>query len=300
MAKNKFTFEENGLFFKQNELGSFVAYHENGNKYIEYFNAKINEEYNYYLPILCTQLIVNKETKISIYDDSGKELKEVTIFLTPNKGDSMIIFKTKIENYTNFHEGNFTDSKYLIDHIEDNEYNDHIINLTNSNKFDLKKYPPVIISIPSQSVLRTIANFIPDKKFVLIFRWSEISEEIIDLVLALPKEQRKIIMAYDEIWKSAKNVDENGNHLDDKIMDFPGSKTMQVYKREWVYGQDWDKYKDYDYLRLYEEEVFNSLKITEGGFDMDLDDYMYDDEVCYVEPSLILDVKKYKTKLKFI
>jgi len=277
-------FEVNGLFFKQNKSGNFVAYHENGNKRIEYLNADINEDYEYYSHFV-PKMVTNKDTKISTYDENGKELKEVTIFLTPNKGDSLIVFKTAIDNYANFHEGNFTETNYLSNYINDRN---HIINLTGSNECDLKKYPPVIISVPSQNVLRSIAHFIPDKKFVLIFRWENLSDD--DWVRDNDLLEKQII-SYDEIWRSANNIDDNGDHLDDEILDFPGSKTMQVNGRNWL--NQFCSYYDYDYLRLYEEEVFNNLEIS-----YDNEENYTEDDIPF-EPSLILDVEEYKRKIIF-
>ena len=278
----KTEFEVNGLFFKQNKSRNFVAYHENGNKRIEYLNADINEDYEHYSH-LCPKIVANKDTKISTYDENGKELKEVTIFLTPNKGDSLIVFKTAIDNYANFHEGNFTETNYLSNYIKDRN---HIINLTGSNECDLKKYPPVIISVPSQNVLRSIAHFIPDKKFVLIFRWENLSDD--DWVRDNDLLEKQII-SYDEIWRSANIIDDNGDHLDEEILDFPGSKTMQVNGRNWL--NQFCSY--YDYLRLYEEEVFNNLEIS-----YDNEENYTEDDIPF-EPSLILDVEEYKRKIIF-
>ena len=278
----KTEFEVNGLFFKQNKSGNFVAYHENGNKRIEYLNADINEDYEYYSHFV-PKMVTNKDTKISTYDENGKELKEVTIFLTPNKGDSLIVFKTAIDNYANFHEGNFTETNYLSNYINDRN---HIINLTGSNECDLKKYPPVIISVPSQNVLRSIAHFIPDKKFVLIFRWENLSDD--DWVRDNDLLEKQII-SYDEIWRSANIIDDNGDHLDEEILDFPGSKTMQVNGRNWL--NQFCSY--YDYLRLYEEEVFNNLEIS-----YDNEENYTEDDIPF-EPSLILDVEEYKRKIIF-
>ena len=278
----KTEFEVNGLFFKQNKSRNFVAYHENGNKRIEYLNADINEDYEHYSH-LCPKIVANKDTKISTYDENSKELKEVTIFLTPNKGDSLIVFKTAIDNYANFHEGNFTETNYLSNYIKDRN---HIINLTGSNECDLKKYPPVIISVPSQNVLRSIAHFIPDKKFVLIFRWENLSDD--DWVRDNDLLEKQII-SYDEIWRSANIIDDNGDHLDEEILDFPGSKTMQVNGRNWL--NQFCSY--YDYLRLYEEEVFNSLEIS-----YDNEENYTEDDIPF-EPSLILDVEEYKRKIIF-
>ena len=278
----KTEFEVNGLFFKQNKSRNFVAYHENGNKRIEYLNADINKDYEHYSH-LCPKILANKDTKISTYDENGKELKEVTIFLTPNKGDSLIVFKTAIDNYANFHEGNFTETNYLSNYINDRN---HIINLTGSNECDLKKYPPVIISVPSQNVLRSIAHFIPDKKFVLIFRWENLSDD--DWVRDNDLLEKQII-SYDEIWRSANIIDDNGDHLDEEILDFPGSKTMQVNGRNWL--NQFCSY--YDYLRLYEEEVFNNLEIS-----YDNEENYTEDDIPF-EPSLILDVEEYKRKIIF-
>ena len=278
----KTEFEVNGLFFKQNKSRNFVAYHENGNKRIEYLNADINEDYEHYSH-LCPKIVANKDTKISTYDENSKELKEVTIFLTPNKGDSLIVFKTAIDNYANFHEGNFTETNYLSNYIKDRN---HIINLTGSNECDLKKYPPVIISVPSQNVLRSIAHFIPDKKFVLIFRWENLSDD--DWVRDNDLLEKQII-SYDEIWRSANIIDDNGDHLDEEILDFPGSKTMQVNGRNWL--NQFCSY--YDYLRLYEEEVFNNLEIS-----YDNEENYTEDDIPF-EPSLILDVEEYKRKIIF-
>ena len=270
-------FEENGLFFKQNKSGNFVTYHENGNKRIEYLNANINEGYEYYSH-LCSKIGTNKDTKISTYDENGKELKEVAIFLTPNKGDSMIVFKTAINNYANFQEGNFTETNYLSNYINDRH---HIINLTGSDEFDLKKYPPVIISVSSQEVLRKIAQFIPDKKFVLIFRWKELCINLLH---------------FDEIWRSANNKDEYGNHLDEKILDFPGSKAMEE-ERDYLELYNYN----YDYLRLYEEEVFNDFYLKVGK--KQVDEQKEEEEEEYHKDlypyDLELDVEEYKRKMTF-
>ena len=66
---------------------------------------------------------------------------------------------------------------------------------------------------------------------------------------------------------------------------------MQVNGRNWL--NQFCSYYDYDYLRLYEEEVFNNLEIS-----YDNEENYTEDDIPF-EPSLILDVEEYKRKIIF-
>ena len=282
----KLKFKENGLVFEKNKSGDFIVFHQNGKKRIQYSKVEFNDQYWY--SNLESKFETTKDTKISIFDENETPLNEVTIFLTPNKGDSLIVFRTLIENYTKFHDGNFVETDFLSEYINRRK---HIINLTGADELDLQKYPPVGISVQSQHVLSILANYIPEQKFILIFRWETINDQATDDVWDLPKEQQKFIEAYDEIRRTGVKKDEYGNYIDEEVRDFPGSKTMQLFGFEWIYDDD---YRKYDYLRLYEEEVFNNLKVFEYGIDQ------YDEDEIRTEPSLILDVEQYKRKLTFL
>ena len=282
----KLKFKENGLVFQKNKSGDFIVFHQNGKKRIQYSKVEFNDQYWY--SNLESKFETTKNTKISIFDENETPLNEVTIFLTPNKGDSLIVFRTLIENYTKFHDGNFVETDFLSEYINRRK---HIINLTGADELDLQKYPPVGISVQSQHVLSILANYIPEQKFILIFRWETISDQATDDVWDLPKEQQKFIEAYDEIRRTGVKKDEYGNYIDEEVRDFPGSKTMQLFGFEWIYDGG---YRKYDYLRLYEEEVFNNLKVFEYGADQ------YDEDEIRTEPSLILDVEQYKRKLTFL
>ena len=282
----KLKFKENGLVFEKNKSGDFIVFHQNGKKRIQYSKVEFNDQYWY--SNLESKFETTKDTKISIFDENETPLNEVTIFLTPNKGDSLIVFRTLIENYTKFHDGNFVETDFLSEYINRRK---HIINLTGADELDLQKYPPVGISVQSQHVLSILANYIPEQKFILIFRWETINDQATDDVWDLPKEQQKFIEAYDVIRRTGVKKDEYGNYIDEEVRDFPGSKTMQLFGFEWIYDDD---YRKYDYLRLYEEEVFNNLKVFEYGADQ------YDEDEIRTEPSLILDVEQYKRKLTFL
>lgn len=253
---------------------NYVNYYGNGIKRFEYINVckeddyKTDEEY----------FEVNKKSKILFFNDLGVPHDNVRIFIKPNKGDSLIIFETSINDI------NFLPAPCSMEYLmEEIKYRNHVINLGSNEVDDL--LPNLLLNSASQDVLGHLKSYFPDKTFFLVKRWESYGDE------------NKII--YDEIFKTGKKSDKFN---DEDLTDFIGAELISKDREffvnydniddEDVDGSFYDRYEklsnfyenfdpfEYDYLRIYEDDVFNALEINDGY--------------------LKLDVIKYNNKLKFI
>jgi antitoxin component YwqK of YwqJK toxin-antitoxin module len=296
------SFEENGLLFKQINQKNFTAYHKNGKKRFEYLDIDLSEKYHW----LDTVIDSNSNSKLLAYDENGIELKEFTVFLIPKKGDCMVVFKTDKSNFKSFE--HFSDTNFLLDEIS---YRNHAINLTGDDEIDLKKYPPIILDgSHSQSLLDELMQWMPDKKFVMVYRWNRLHEDNCDYEdylsefetgvfseddsfdsfedysreINYTREEVAVLGHFDKIFITGKKSD--SEEPGQEITKFPGSAT-----REFIYGLD---RFNYDELRIFEEEIFNNLNVKIDNEMMDVEGQKFP-----IAKKLILDVDKYK-KPKFI
>ena len=277
------SFEENGLLFKQINQKNFTAYHKNGNKRFEYIDIDLSEKYHW----LDTVIDSNSNSKLLAYDENGLELKVFTVFLIPKKGDCMVVFKTDKSNFKSFE--HFSDTNFLLDEIS---YRDHAINLTGDEEIDLKKYPPIILDgSHSQWLLDILKEWVPDRKFVMIYRWNRLWKNSgYEDYLGFFDEPREIAVMchYDKIFITGEksSSDDPGQEITDFICD--GGETREVLEEMCVFAHD------YDELRIFEEEVFNNLNVEIDNEMMDVEGQKFP-----IAKKLILDVDKYK-KPKFI
>ena len=290
------SFEKNGLLFKKTNQKIFTAYHKNGKKRFEYIDTDliINEgAYFYDDPKFIFDF--NSNSKLSAYDENGIELKEFTVFLIPKKGDTMVVFKTDKSNLKGFE--HFSDTEFLLSEIS---YRD-AINLTGDDEIDLKKYPPIMLDgSHSQSLLDILKEWIPDKKFVIVYRWNRLHEDNCDYEDYLcqfeagdisehyshkidhTEEELAVLRHYDKIFITGKKSD--SDEPGQEITKFPGSATRDFVGLHSPF--------DYDELRIFEEEVFNNLNVEIDNEMMDIEGQKFP-----IAKKLILDVDKYK-KLK--
>ena len=276
------SFEENGLLFKQINQKNFTAYHKNGKKRFEYLDIDLSEKYHW----LDTVIDSNSNSKLLAYDENGIELKEFTVFLIPKRGDSMVVFKTDKSNLKSFE--HFTDTEFLLSEIS---YRD-AINLTGDEEIDLKKYPPIMLDgSHSQWLLDILKEWVPDRKFVMIYRWNRLWKNSgYEDYLGFFDEPREIavICHYDKIFITGEksSSDDPGQEITDFTCD--GGETREVLEEMCVFAHD------YDELRIFEEEVFNNLNVEIDNEMMDIEGQKFP-----IAKKLILDVDKYK-KPKFI
>ena len=289
------SFEKNGLLFKKTNQKIFTAYHKNGKKRFEYIDVDliINEgAYFYDDPKFIFDF--NSNSKLSAYDENGIELKEFIVFLIPKKADTMVVFK--IFNTNLFFE-HFSDTEFLLSEIS---YRD-AINLTGDDEIDLKKYPPIMLDgSHSQSLLDILKEWIPDKKFVMVYRWNRLHEDNCNYEDYLcqfeagdisehyshkvdhTEEELAVLRHYDKIFITGKKSD--SDEPGQEITKFPGSATRDFVGLHSPF--------DYDELRIFEEEVFNNLNVEIDNEMMDIEGQKFP-----IAKKLILDVDKYK-KLK--
>ena len=228
-------------------------------------------------------------------DENGIELKEFTVFLIPKKGDTMVVFKTDKSNLKSFE--HFSDTEFLLSEIS---YRD-AINLTGDDEIDLKKYPPIMLDgSHSQSLLDILKEWIPDKKFVMVYRWNRLHEDNCNYEDYLcqfeagdisehyshkvdhTEEELAVLRHYDKIFITGKKSD--SDEPGQEITKFPGSATRDFIDLNDRFG--------YDELRIFEEEVFNNLNVEIDNEMMDIEGQKFP-----IAKKLILDVDKYK-KLK--
>ena len=261
------------------------TFHENGNLYTE------------------TEVDGSGQRNGATSPENGIELKEFTVFLIPKKGDTLVVFKTDKSNLKGFE--HFSDTEFLLSEIS---YRD-AINLTGDDEIDLKKYPPIMLDgSHSQSLLDILKEWIPDKKFVMVYRWNRLHEENCDYEdylsefetgvfseddsfdsfedysreINYTREEVAVLGHFDKIFITGKKSD--SDEPGQEITKFPGSATREFVGLHSPF--------DYDELRIFEEEVFNNLNVEIDNEMMDIEGQKFP-----IAKKLILDVDKYK-KLK--
>jgi len=248
VSKWSLNFKRNGLLYKQTAENSFTTYHENGKIKFEYKNMTFEEWHNK------GDIELNPKSKCVAYDEDGKEIEEFTVFYIPNRGDSMVIFK--VDKSTPVYFKNFANKNFITDDLCNR--NPHVINLTGDDEIDLEKHPPILLeSERSQWILDELIDWVPNKKFVMVYRfnrpWEDSGYEDY-LSLFYEPTDVAVMCHYDKIFITGeKSRDEDpGKEITEFKCD--GGKS-----REWL--EEMCRFShDYDELRIFEEEVFYNLK----------------------------------------
>ena len=251
VSKWSLNFKRNGLLYKQTAENSFTTYHENGKIKFEYKKLILMKGSEPYDEL---RIDFNQNTKCVAYDEDGKEIEEFTVFYVPNKGDSMIIFK--VDKSTPMYFKNFANKNLITDDLCNR--NPHIINLTGDEEIDLEKHPPILVeSFRSQFVLDDLLEWVPNKKFVMVYRWNRLWEDdgYEDYLSGFYEPTDIAVMChYDKIFITGeKSRDEDpGKEITEFKCD--GGKSREWLEEMCMFAHD------YDELRIFEEEVFYNLK----------------------------------------
>ena len=248
VSKWSLNFKRNGLLYKQTAENSFTTYHENGKIKFEYKNMTFEEWHNK------GDIELNPKSKCVAYDEYGKEIEEFTVFYIPNRGDSMVIFK--VDKSTPVYFKNFANKNFITDDLCNRK--PHVINLTGDDEIDLEKHPPILLeSERSQWILDELIDWVPNKKFVMVYRfnrpWEDSGYEDYLSCFYEPTDVA-VLSHYDKIFITGeKSRDEDpGKEITEFKCD--GGKS-----REWL--EEMCRFShDYDELRIFEEEVFYNLK----------------------------------------
>jgi len=248
VSKWSLNFKRNGLLYKQTVEKKITTYHENGKIKFEYKNMTFEEWHNK------GDIELNPKSKCVAYDEDGKEIEEFTVFYIPNRGDSMVIFK--VDKSTPVYFKNFANKNFITDDLCNRK--PHVINLTGDDEIDLEKHPPILLeSERSQWILDELIDWIPNKKFVMVYRfnrpWEDSGYEDYLSCFYEPTDVA-VLSHYDKIFITGeKSRDEDpGKEITEFKCD--GGKS-----REWL--EEMCRFShDYDELRIFEEEVFYNLK----------------------------------------
>ena len=251
VSKWSLNFKRNDLLYKQTAENSFTTYHENGNIKFEYKELILMKGSESYDEI---RIDFNANTKCVAYDEGGKEIEEFTVFYVPNKGDSMVIIR--VNKNTHMYFKNFAEKNFILDGLCNR--NPHVINLTGDDEIDLEKHPPILVeSFRSQFILDDLLEWVPNKKFVMVYRWNRLWEDdgYEDYLSGFYEPTDIAVMChYDKIFITGeKSRDEDpGKEITEFKCD--GGKS-----REWL--DEMCRFShDYDELRIFEEEVFYNIK----------------------------------------
>jgi len=251
VSKWSLNFKRNDLLYKQTAENSFTTYHENGNikfEHKELILTKGSEPYDE------LRIDFNANTKCVAYDEDGKEIEEFTVFYVPNKGDSMVIIR--VNKNTHMYFKNFAEKNFILDGLCNR--NPHVINLTGDDEIDLEKHPPILVeSFRSQFILDDLLEWLPNKKFVMIYRWNRLWEDggYEDYLSGFYEPSEIAVMChYDKIFITGeKSRDEDpGKEITEFKCD--GGKSRNMLEEMCMFAHD------YDELRIFEEEVFYNLK----------------------------------------
>jgi len=285
VSKWSLNFKRNGLLYKQTAEKNFTTYHENGKIKFEYKKLILMKGFEPYNEF---RIDYNPNTKCVAYDEDGKEIEKFTVFYVPNRGNSMVIFK--VEKSTPMYFKNFANKNFITDVLCNR--NPHVINLTGDEEIDLEKHPPIVIdSEKSQFILDELITWVPNKKFVMVYRFNRPWEDggYEDYLSFFYEPTEVVVMShYDKIFITGeKSRDEDpGKEITEFKCD--GGKS-----REWLEEMCMFTH-DYDELRIFEEEVFYNLKGDDHVEMLDIDGIEFK-----VAKRLNLNVDEYK-KPKFI
>jgi len=193
----------------------------------------------------------------------------------------------------------FDDDLEFLDKDAANQLNGPLINLTGKSKIEFNLFPPVIAQTNSLLLHSYLFDFFPDKKFVMVKRWKRLEyrdpsvwEEYLEVMCELIEDdatlEGEVLIYHDQITITDENGDDEHNPRSRRIMEYPGCLTadhLNYYYHAF----------DYDDLYLFEEEVFNNLKVDTppGVVNVNGKNYPY-------APHLVLDTEKYNNSLIFV
>jgi hypothetical protein len=296
---------EEKLYYDNGQLAELRNYKDEG------WSGKVERRYNEDGALIYER--EKKDSETEIIPPEIKKLKKgskCTVFLTNSKEHLLVIFKaTYDEDYIDEVLGH-TGAKDIIDGY------DTIVNLTEDESIDISKYPPVLIECSSQSVLKILHHYMPEKKFVLVYSWYDIEdhedyETYLETLYCKAMDDEgvyhpslatkiEVVDHIHEIFITDRNV--HDELPGKKILKFPGSSTMEIAEEYGLGGAF-----DYDNLSIFEEEVFNHLTVenVEGDTEYLFKDFFEAEETIeqYEQAAfpraskLILDVEKYKSKV---
>ncbi len=241
-----------GINYKKNEVNEkfydYIAFHENGNKYIEYNNCLLNEIKYSYNNDIHHEFEMNKSSDLKVYSEFGDQIDRFTVFLVPNNSSSntIVIFETtKSKLLEHNHDWLFVSKKYIKEIIN---FHSNFINCVES-EINLSKSPPILLNSSTQSILNWLAIFLPNKDFVLHRRWE--TDEMFDDVVYITCEKS---INYGQ---------------DEKLVNFPGSNNCDI--------DIWDEWEVYyhqpDSFGLFEKSVWHSLKIEDDRLELTSEKY---------------------------
>jgi hypothetical protein len=222
---------------------------------------------------------------------------ERTVFLTNSKEHLLVIFKANYDEDYIDEVLDYNRAKDIIDGY------DTIVNLTENERIDLKKYPPVLIKCSSQSVLKILHHYMPEKKFFLVYSWYDIDDskyaydeyedyqyELLDLLEEDDSYKNnngeiEVVKQLHRVYVTDMNSEseEPGR----QILNFPGSATMKIADEVGCAPNF-----QYDDLRVFEEEVFNTLEVKNIDGRVDIEGESFP-----IAPEIILEVAGYKSKI---
>lgn len=236
-----------GIEFNEIEVGrgvyDYLSYHNNGEKYIEFKSSIFKQLEWHYNSDISEEFEMDDSSELNVYNKNGESINKFTVFLCPNKSyETVIIFEVnkndllKIENWL------FTSLERIKSLLTNKS---HFVNCV-SNEIDLEQAPPVLLNSSSQDVLGYLANYVPEKEFVLLRRWEDGNDFC------------------DEVYVTCSKSKKYRN--DKELKKFPGSKNMDKYINEYNYNEP-------DYFYVYEKEVFDSLELKKDRIKLKVKKY---------------------------
>jgi hypothetical protein len=234
---------------------------------------------------------------------------ECTVFLQSKS--AFIIFNYNYEKLNNDKEISYLEKKKLDFNSAEELLlcGENVVNLTEKDTINFKKNPPILIECASQGVLDLLLFFFPKRKFVLVYSWYVPNRydggEYDDYLDSLwDSSQQEVTSKYAnndgkvEVVQQLLNVyitDENKNESEDPWLDsrietfnFPSCSASMLLASECGCGNIFD----YDDLRIYEKEVFDTLKLEKVDGHVE-----YEGESFPIAQVLNLEVEKYKSKV---
>lgn len=236
-----------GIEYDEIEVGrgvyDYLCYHSNGEKYIEFKSSIFKQLEWHYNSDISEEFEMDDSSELNVYNKNGESINKFTVFLCPNKSyETVIIFEVnkndllKIENWL------FTSLERIKSLLTNKS---HFVNCV-SNEIDLEQAPPVLLNSSSQDVLGYLANYVPEKEFVLLRRWEDGNDFC------------------DEVYVTCSKSKKYRN--DKELKKFPGSKNMDKYINEYNYNEP-------DYFYVYEKEVFDSLELKKDRIKLKVKKY---------------------------
>ena len=245
---NKVTkIQSEGLEFDEIEVGigvyDYLSYHNNGEKYIEFKSSIFKELEWHFNSDISDEFEMDDSSELNVYNKNGESINMFTVFLCPNKSyETVIIFEVNKNDLLEMENWLFTSIESIKSLLTNKS---HFVNCVNG-KINLEQAPSVLLNSSSQDVLGYLANYVPEKEFVLLRRWEDGNDFC------------------DEVYVTCSNSKKYRN--DKELKKFPGSKNVNEYISE-------GKYNEPDYFYVYEKHVFVSLEFQEDRLKLEVDNY---------------------------